>query len=589
MILGAFGMCSRIAEGNKKREGRGKKHANPYVDCKVDAPKPTLKLATQRKINRTPNPPSKNNPKNPEEGNALPPVTNPLPAKRNHVLEDPSGPRNSPYSHLKTDSRAATNNTSPLAFAPGLVMSPAATPHAAGSGSCWCLPSPAAQAPSPGRSPLDAVQRRSRCGLLSRHPWRLSKPAHCRGHDPVSMGSSGALTTLAAVSAADADAYSKQLKEEAGRKEALHGVETSIRDVYEALCPQPEEVASRQRVVRKLERLIRQWHRDARLTLFGSSCNGFGFVGSDLDACLTFGRSKDGKDINHKKMLKAVAKKLGKRSKVLENVTALTRPRVPIIKCLHVPSGLDVDICVHNTLALQNTRLLKAYGDIDIRVRQLGYYLKYLAKTKGIGDASKGGLSSYAYLLMAVFYLQQCRPPVVPVLQELSPEGEARPEVLVEGWNTWFFDDISRLKQVWTGVGQNKWSVAELWLGMLRFYTFEFSFNEHVVSIRQKAPMTKSEKMWTCCSIAVEDPFKLDHNLGKGVNPMKKAEISCAFSCGLEEYFKEIHELPEAWPKDVDHSDSWPVTDDGPSSCGWDPCINGYGPHTEDCPQSKAS
>lgn len=29
------GMCSRIAKENKKCKGCGKKHANPYVDCKV--------------------------------------------------------------------------------------------------------------------------------------------------------------------------------------------------------------------------------------------------------------------------------------------------------------------------------------------------------------------------------------------------------------------------------------------------------------------------------------------------------------------------------------------------------------------------
>lgn len=37
-----------------------------------------------------------------------------------------------------------------------------------------------------------------------------------------------------------------------------------------------------------------------------------------------------------------------------------------------------------------------------------------------IGDASRGSLSSYAYILMVLYFLQQREPPVIPVLQEVS-------------------------------------------------------------------------------------------------------------------------------------------------------------------------
>lgn len=36
-----------------------------------------------------------------------------------------------------------------------------------------------------------------------------------------------------------------------------------------------------------------------------------------------------------------------------------------------------------------------------------------------IGDASRGSLSSYAYILMVLYFLQQRQPPVIPVLQEV--------------------------------------------------------------------------------------------------------------------------------------------------------------------------
>jgi len=49
----------------------------------------------------------------------------------------------------------------------------------------------------------------------------------------------------------------------------------------------------------------------------------------------------------------------------------------------------------------------------------LGYMLKRFAKVCDMCDASKGSLSSYAYILMVIYFLQQCSPPVLPVLQEV--------------------------------------------------------------------------------------------------------------------------------------------------------------------------
>ena len=36
-----------------------------------------------------------------------------------------------------------------------------------------------------------------------------------------------------------------------------------------------------------------------------------------------------------------------------------------------------------------------------------------------MADASVGGLSSYAYILMLLHYLQRTDPPVIPVLQQV--------------------------------------------------------------------------------------------------------------------------------------------------------------------------
>lgn len=56
----------------------------------------------------------------------------------------------------------------------------------------------------------------------------------------------------------------------------------------------------------------------------------------------------------------------------------------------------------------------------------------------------------------------------------------------------------------WSQVGRNTETVGELWLGLLRFYTEEFDFREHVVCIRQHARLTTFNKQWTSKYIVIE-------------------------------------------------------------------------------------
>ncbi|XP_075730683.1 terminal uridylyltransferase 7-like [Rhipicephalus microplus] len=140
-----------------------------------------------------------------------------------------------------------------------------------------------------------------------------------------------------------------------------------------------------------------------------------------------------------------------------------------------------------------------------------------------------------------VYYLQQCNLPVIPVLQELYPDGEQKPQNIVEGWDAWFFEEIDRLPSVWPEFGRNNQSPGDLWLGLLRFYTKEFNFREHVVCIRQKAPLTRLEK-WTSKSIAIEDPFRLDRDVGKSATKMTQI-LECLVQ-GYEHFKRPVAVLP---------------------------------------------
>uniref|UniRef100_A0A4W6CUB2 Terminal uridylyl transferase 4 n=1 Tax=Lates calcarifer TaxID=8187 RepID=A0A4W6CUB2_LATCA len=324
-----------------------------------------------------------------------------------------------------------------------------------------------------------------------------------------------------------------------------------FRDILDGLCklcyyelsPTPAEQQKREQILASLERFIRKEYNDkAQLCLFGSSKNGFGFRDSDLDICMTLEGHETAEKLNCKEIIEGLAKVLKKHTG-LRNILPITTAKVPIVKFEHRQSGLEGDISLYNTLAQHNTRMLATYAALDPRVQFLGYTMKVFAKRCDIGDASRGSLSSYAYILMVLYFLQQRQPPVIPVLQEIF-DGKTVPQRMVDGWNAFFFDDLEDLRRRLSELQPNTESVGELWLGLLRFYTEEFDFKEHVISIRQRKRLTTFEKQWTSKCIAIEDPFDLNHNLGAGVSRKMTNFIMKAFINGRKLFGTPFYPVP---------------------------------------------
>nr|KJB41162.1 hypothetical protein B456_007G093300 [Gossypium raimondii] len=181
--------------------------------------------------------------------------------------------------------------------------------------------------------------------------------------------------------------------------------------IYESLIPPVEEKAKQKQLLALLDKLVCKEWPEARLYLYGSCENSFGVSKSDIDICLAFNE-----DIHDKsEILLKLADIL--QSDNLQNVQALTRARVPIVKLMDPLTGISCDICVNNVLAVVNTRLLRDYAKIDVRLRQLAFIVKHWAKSRGVNATYQGTLSSYAYVLMCIHFLQQRRPAILPCLQ----------------------------------------------------------------------------------------------------------------------------------------------------------------------------
>ncbi|KAM6169423.1 terminal uridylyltransferase 7 [Rhynchocyon petersi] len=320
---------------------------------------------------------------------------------------------------------------------------------------------------------------------------------------------------------------------------------------YKDFSPTILEDQAREHIRQNLESFIRQEFPGTKLSLFGSSKNGFGFKQSDLDVCMTINGLETAEALDCVRTIEELARFLRKHSG-LRNILPITTAKVPIVKFIHSRSGLEVDISLYNTLALHNTRLLAAYSSIDPRVKYLCYTMKVFTKMCDIGDASRGSLSSYAYTLMVLYFLQQRNPPVIPVLQEIYRD-ETKPEIFVDGWNTYFFDQIDELPTYWPEYGKNTESVGQLWLGLLRFYTEEFDFKEHVISIRRKSLLTTFKKQWTSKYIVIEDPFDLNHNLGAGLSRKMTNFIMKAFINGRRVFGSPVKGFPKDYPSKMEY------------------------------------
>lgn len=227
------------------------------------------------------------------------------------------------------------------------------------------------------------------------------------------------------------------------------------------------------------------------------------------------------------------------------------------------PRNIQCDINVNNSLAIENTRLVKLYVDIDERVRPLAMIIKYWAKSRLLNDAAGGGtLTSYTWILMVIYFLQTRDPPILPSLQKLPHRQR-----LSNGIDVGFFDDIAALKD--HGPKNVETLGALLYAFFVKYifnltitdcrFAFEFNYAQEVISVRTGGTLSKEAKGWHLMqnnSLCVEEPFNTTRNLG---NTADEATVK-----GLQlEFRRAVHYLADhaslelaCWPYQFPTSDN---------------------------------
>ena len=212
----------------------------------------------------------------------------------------------------------------------------------------------------------------------------------------------------------------------------------------------------------------------------------------------------------------------------MERVTCVPHAKVPIVKFWDPELELACDMNANNTLALENTRMIRTYVEIDERVRPLAMIVKHWTKRRILNDAGKhlplhirttrltsvalgGTLSSYSWICMILNFLQTRNPPILP---SLHGNQSSKSDVLVNGKFAAFNDDLENLR----GYGnKNRETLGDLLFQFFRRYAHDLDYEKSVVSVREGRLISKEAKKWHLMQnnrLCVEEPFNVERNLG---------------------------------------------------------------------------
>ncbi|XP_078660631.1 speckle targeted PIP5K1A-regulated poly(A) polymerase-like [Branchiostoma floridae x Branchiostoma belcheri] len=337
----------------------------------------------------------------------------------------------------------------------------------------------------------------------------------------------------------------RQHKRQAGTGD---GQATEQEEVFRALCGQPsvddqmsmlmqyhqispEGIRVRYLVCTLLREVFQEFFPACRVFPFGSSVNGFGRPGCDLDLYLDFGRSKfdyqfatpssgsdknltdpsreeattektvDSSEMNStdtadheldsdnvismediesasvEELLSLLANILKRCAPGCAKVQVVPSSRCPVVKFVHKDTGLRCDISINNRLALHNTELLHLYRTVYPGLTPLVCVVREWARLGGIaGNCAGGGprLTNYALTWMVVYYLQM--EGVLPSVQQLRDVCDPTEVLLVDGWDCSFTRQIDKFPTK----GKTP-SPVELLKGFFHFFS-KFEFETSVVS-----------------------------------------------------------------------------------------------------------
>lgn len=300
-------------------------------------------------------------------------------------------------------------------------------------------------------------------------------------------------------------------------------------------CAQSEEDNERMaRCMEDLKATLAELGPRWSLEVFGSIKSTFCTKYSDIDATCVWGPSEEEEDKEPQPEPQTVLierlSPLFRDRPQFKVVEEIPSAKVPILR-LCFEEKLDIDLSCQNTSAMRNSRLLRAYAQLNPRVKDLGLAVKLWAKAAGVCGASQSKLSSYTFTLLMVYFMQVHREIMLPCLSPGLFEDGASEETLAE--------KLEVAASSWTC----QLSLPDLFFRFIGFYTMEFEWGREVAAPRLGQRRYARDGVFDKLRgrfvqrLHVEDPYVLERNLHCVLGEPEETQLQEAFHLAWQTLF----------------------------------------------------
>ncbi|CAK9021639.1 unnamed protein product [Durusdinium trenchii] len=300
----------------------------------------------------------------------------------------------------------------------------------------------------------------------------------------------------------------------------VNRLELVLRDMLRRNEITKEERKVIQLCIQKLKELVRQLGEFWELHAIGSAATGFSATSGDLDVTCFHSSVGMQDSVLATRELKMKLMPLVRMEPSVELIEESWNQQIPSLK-LRFAGCLNVDLSCHNVDGLQNTLFLKAYSNMSPLVKQLVVCIKLWAKGSQLCGALSHHLSSYAFSLMVIFFLQvhpNWRLPVLPTMG-FGPD--------------WVLDDVKTTK--WTPPVNFVNCLSQMICDFFSFYAVDYAWAEEVMSVRlgrrafAREPSFRALAGVTARRLHIEDPFLIDRNLNCTLGYEQEALLKVQF------------------------------------------------------------
>uniref|UniRef100_A0A3Q0SEL4 Mitochondrial poly(A) polymerase n=1 Tax=Amphilophus citrinellus TaxID=61819 RepID=A0A3Q0SEL4_AMPCI len=260
---------------------------------------------------------------------------------------------------------------------------------------------------------------------------------------------------------------------------------------------------------------------------FGSSVNGFGKLGCDLDMFLDVdsisGRNVKLSGLSLEYQMKRANSERAVTQSILSvigecvdqfgpgcvGVQKILNARCPLVRFAHQPSGFQCDLTANNRVAMKSTELLYLYGGLDPRVRNLVFTVRCWARAHGVTSSIPGAwITNFSLTVMVLFFLQKRSPPIIPTLDHLRDLAGPADKSVIEGNDCTFVSNFNKIR-----LESNTETLEKLLSEFFEFYA-TFPFSRMSINIRKGKEQNKPE----VAPLHIQNPFETSLNVSKNVN-----------------------------------------------------------------------